>query len=162
MIAPNEVIEESASPENIKYYVETIDDYGHLNSNEDVLATISNNENIDKEEIIKENIDGLEEVDLNFSFPDELTDNDDLKEININDNHLEENNDLMLKKPNQIFYDLYREARDKAKKAKKDAILAFLEAKKIKQTYMLENLNDLEDSDIDEDIDQVSESELNV
>ena len=162
MIAPNEVIEESASPENIKYYVETIENSGHLNSNEDVLATISNNENIDKEEIIKENIDGLEEVDLNFSFPDELTDNDDLKEININDNHLEENNDLMLKKPNQIFYDLYREARDKAKKAKKDAILAFLEAKKIKQTYMLENLNDLEDSDIDEDIDQVSESELNV
>jgi len=162
LIAPNEVIEESAPPENIKYYVETIDDSGHLNSNEDVLATISNNENIDKEEIIKENIDGLEEVDLNFSFPDELTDNDDLKEININDNHLEENNDLMLKKPNQIFYDLYREARDKAKKAKNDAILAFLEAKKIKQTYMLENLNDLEDSDIDEDIDQVSESELNV
>ena len=84
MIAPNEVIEESAPPENIKYYVETIDDSGHLNSNEDVLATTSNNENIDKEEIIKENIDGLEEVDLNFSFPDELTDNDDLKEIKFN------------------------------------------------------------------------------
>jgi hypothetical protein len=43
--------------------------------------------------------------------------------------------------------------------AKKSALLAYLEAKNIKKTYMLENLND-SDSDIDAEIDEVSESEL--
>lgn len=145
------------NPENIKYFIDTDKEQYNLDSNANDLE-----EAMDNKDRIKENMNGLEEIELDFSFPDELTDNNDLKEININDNHLEENDDLMLKKPNQIFYDLYKEAREKAKKAKKDAVLAFLEAKKIKQTYMVENLNDLEDSDIDDDIDQVSESELNV
>jgi hypothetical protein len=66
---------------------------------------------------------------------------------------------IKLKKPNQVYFELYREARNKAKMAKKNAILAYLEAKNIKKTYMLENLND-SDSDIDAEIDEVSESEL--
>jgi rRNA-processing protein FCF1 len=66
---------------------------------------------------------------------------------------------LTLKKPNQVYFELYKEARKKAKNAKKMAILAYLEAKKIKKTYMIENLND-SDSDIDEEIDEISESDL--
>ena len=42
---------------------------------------------------------------------------------------------------------------------KKSAIIAFLEAKNIKKTYMIETLND-SDSDFDAEIDDVSESEL--
>ena len=38
-------------------------------------------------------------------------------------------------------------------------ILAYLEAKNIKKTYMLDNLND-SDSEFDAEIDEVSESEL--
>ena len=66
---------------------------------------------------------------------------------------------MLLKKPNQVYFELYKEARNKAKTAKKNALLAYLEAKNIKKTYMLENLND-SDSDIDNEIDDVSESEL--
>ena len=66
---------------------------------------------------------------------------------------------IQLKKPNQVYFELYKEARTKAKQAKKSAILAYLEAKNIKKTYMLENLND-SDSDFDAEIDEVSESEL--
>jgi hypothetical protein len=66
---------------------------------------------------------------------------------------------MQLKKPNQVYFELYKEARNKAKIAKKNALLAYLEAKKIKKTYMIENLND-SDSDIDDEIDEVSESEL--
>ena len=120
----------------------------------------NNKEDIEKKEIIKENLDELEEIDVNLLFSEEENNNIGFEEINIHNNHLEENHEMMLKKPNQIFYDLYKDARDKAKKAKKDAVLAFLEAKKIKQTYMLENLNELDNSDIDEEIDEVSESEL--
>lgn len=64
-----------------------------------------------------------------------------------------------LKKPNQVYFELYKEAKNKAKEAKKAAIIAYLEAKNIRKTYMLDNLND-SDSDFDEEIEDVSESEL--
>ena len=66
---------------------------------------------------------------------------------------------MQLKKPNQVYFELYKEARNKAKLAKKSAIIAYLEAKNIKKTYMIENIND-SDSDFDAEIDEVSESEL--
>ena len=85
---------------------------------------------------------------------------DELKEIGNTDLHLDKNDDeLILKKPNQVYFELYKEARNKAKQAKKNAILAYLEAKNIKKTYMLETIND-SDSDFDAEIDEVSESEL--
>ena len=65
---------------------------------------------------------------------------------------------ITLKKPNQVYYEIYKEARKKAKLAKKEAILAFLEAKNIKKTYMLENIDD-SDSDNDSTFDNMSESE---
>jgi hypothetical protein len=64
-----------------------------------------------------------------------------------------------LKKPNEVYFELYREARTKAKQAKRAAIIAYLEAKNIKKTYMLDELNE-SDSDFDAEIEDVSESEL--
>jgi len=61
------------------------------------------------------------------------------------DNYLDT---ITLKKPNQVYYKIYKVAREKAKQAKKNAILAFLEAKNIKKTYMLD---DIEDSDSEDD-----------
>jgi hypothetical protein len=66
---------------------------------------------------------------------------------------------MTLKKPNQVYFELYKEARTKAKQAKRNAILAYLEAKNIKKTYMIESIHD-SDSDFDAEIDDVSESEL--
>jgi hypothetical protein len=66
---------------------------------------------------------------------------------------------ITLKKPNQVYFELYKEARNKAKLAKKSAIIAYLEAKNIKKTYMIENIND-SDSDFDAEIEDMSESEL--
>ena len=96
----------------------------------------------------------IEELEMeNIEEPQEL------KEVDLNvkvENNLET---LTLKKPNQVYFELYKEARQKAKTAKKMAILAYLEAKNIKKSYMIENLND-SDSDFDAEIDEVSESEL--
>jgi len=82
-----------------------------------------------------------------------------LREINNNDLNLDNVESMTLKKPNQVYFELYKEARNKAKQAKKNAILAYLEAKNIKKTYMIENIND-DDSDFDAEIDEASESEL--
>jgi hypothetical protein len=101
---------------------------------------------------------------LNIEFEDLAEDieenNDVLKEISNDDLHLDKTDLTMtLKKPNQVYFELYKEARNKAKQAKKNAILAYLEAKNIKKTYMIENMND-SDSDFDAEIDEASESEL--
>ncbi len=112
------------------------------NSKEPTLEEY-NNINIDFEEL---NIEELNE-------PKELLEVD--LDVNL-ENNLES---ITLKKPNQVYFELYKEARNKAKLAKKSAIIAYLEAKNIKKTYMIENLND-SDSDFDAEIDDVSESEL--
>ena len=58
---------------------------------------------------------------------------------------------LELKKPNQVYYKIYKAAREKALKMRQSAIDAFLEAKQIKTKYMLQHLDDSDDSEIDND-----------
>jgi hypothetical protein len=101
--------------------------------------------------------------DLNIDIEDlnveELNDSTELTEINLAvglENGLDT---FTLKKPNQVYFELYKEARNKAKLAKKSAIIAYLEAKNIRKTYMISTLND-SDSDFDAEIEDVSESEL--
>ena len=116
----------------------------------------------EKEETEKEQKEENNSLDLVFEdLNEDIEENpDELKEVNNLDLSLENTLETMqLKKPNQVYFELYKEARNKAKVAKKNALLAYLEAKNIKKTYMLDNLND-SDSDIDAEIDEVSESEL--
>ena len=54
---------------------------------------------------------------------------------------------MVLKDPSEVYYNMWREARQKAKDAKKEAVAAYLEAKKIKENFMLDAI----DSDSDED-----------
>ena len=114
--------------------------------------------------ISNEIFEGTDNINLDLEFEDlnkEIEENiNELKEIdNITvglDNNLET---IQLKKPNQVYFELYKEARVKAKLAKRNALVAYLEAKNIKKTYMLDELIE-SDSDIDAEIDDVSESEL--
>ena len=55
---------------------------------------------------------------------------------------------IKLKKPNEVYYELYKTAREKAKLAKKTAIEAYLEAKNIKTKYMLNDLDESDDEEI--------------
>jgi hypothetical protein len=155
------------------------------NNNEDfdlenLAIDVNSNDNLEEIKpeypIAENNLEELEEINIIEHEPKENNDSldleiedltedieentDELKEINNLDLSMENNLETMqLKKPNQVYFELYKEARNKAKTAKKNALLAYLEAKNIKKTYMLENLND-SDSDIDAEIDDVSESEL--
>ncbi len=60
---------------------------------------------------------------------------------------------LKLKKPTQVYYEMYRIAKQKAKELKKNAIAAYLEAKQIKSAHMLEDSSDESDNDNDYDDD---------
>ena len=89
---------------------------------------------------------------------DDLADIDELKEVdNLNLEHVEET--VTLKQPNQVYLDLYKKAREKAKAIKREMILSFLEAKHIKESYMID-VYDENEYNIDAEIDAVSENEL--
>jgi hypothetical protein len=103
----------------------------------------------------------LESLDINFEElnTEEFNDPKELKEVELS-NTLENTLETMsLKKPNEVYKELYDKAKNKAKLAKKALIIAYLEAKKIKNTYMIENI-DNSDSDFEAELDEVSESEL--
>ena len=80
-----------------------------------------------------------------------------LEEVTINFSDLSDS--ISLKNPNEVYYEIYRKARENAKLCRMKAIEAFLEAKQIKTKYML---NDLDDSDEDslEDEDEDYKSDL--
>lgn len=78
-----------------------------------------------------------------------------LEEINLDLEEVSINEPVILKKRNDVYYEMYREALRKAKIAKELALSSYLEAKRIKNTYMLNDLNENEiDSDFDEDSDK--------
>ena len=59
---------------------------------------------------------------------------------------------LTLKNPNEVYYQMYRDARQKAKVAKELALSSYLEAKNIKNTYMLNDIDsDTSDLEIDDE-----------
>jgi hypothetical protein len=179
---PN-IKEELKTLEDIK--IDEINNNDESITDKNILLDINNDDNLEEvkqsqetETIVEDNLEELEPFDIVEPEPEEEQENisldleieelkedieentDELREVSNLDLSLENNLETMLlKKPNQVYFELYKEARNKAKIAKKNALLAYLEAKNIKKTYMLENLND-SDSDIDAEIDDVSESEL--
>ena len=154
LIVNNESIEEESK------HLDSLDDIV-IPSLEETTQDFNINETLFEKNEIDEVIDEKLSTDLDSLELDieNLDDDIVLKEVDIGfslENNLEA---LHLKKPNQVYFELYKEARNKAKLAKKSAIIAYLEAKNIKKTYLLENLDD-SDSDFDAEIDEVSESEL--
>jgi hypothetical protein len=138
-----------------------------LNSSTNTSTNTTTNTNISNVKILSNDTDNDTDDLLELDFTDlniEEKKNEETKDLTeIDFDELTQNNleTLTLKKPNQVYFELYKEARNKAKMAKKSAIIAYLEAKNIKKTYMLENLNNSDsDSDFDAEIDEVSESEL--
>jgi len=72
-------------------------------------------------------------------------------EIEFNLDDLNCDDTIQLKNRNDVYYKMYREAKKKAKMAKDLALSSYLEAKRIKNTYMLE---DISDSDLDSDFEE--------
>jgi hypothetical protein len=118
----NEIIEEQShitDIKNEKYEQVENDIYIDTSNTDDKIVNENKKSNI---------IDGMEEVEFNL---EELTDNDMIK----------------IKQRNDVYYEMYREAKRKAKIARDLALSSYLEAKRIKNTYMLEDIDDSGDSD---------------
>ena len=86
---------------------------------------------------INDNQESLEKVETNS-----------LEEINL---EVSENGSeiLKLKKPKEVYIDIYKKALKRARDIKKQAINEFLNAKKIKNTYLLDDLEISDDEDLE-------------
>ena len=81
-----------------------------------------------------------------------------LTELTEADLEIKNDENIVLKKPNDIYYEIYSAAKEKARTARKLAFDAYLEVKKIKKTYMLDdsdsdfsNSSTSDNSDTEED-----------
>jgi len=93
---------------------------------------------------------GLEPTDgNNVEILKEKVDNPELFEVEFDLEKMPIENSVSIKKRNDVFYEMYKEAMKKAKLAKDLALSSYLEAKRIKNTHMLEEIS--EESDFDEE-----------
>lgn len=108
--------------------------------NEEFTRNIDISENVNKIKIntnISENKTNMEEFDIT------------LEELSTDDK-------VVLKEPNEVYYKMYRDARMKAKMARELALSSYLEAKNIKNTYMLNNIDESDSSDLDNETDSIN------
>jgi len=84
----------------------------------------------------------------------EPVDTNELQEFKIDLDDLTEDVNINIKKDKDIYYEMYREACRKAKIARDLALSSYLEAKRIKNQYMLDDLTESDDSE-NEEIDEV-------
>ena len=122
--------------------------------NEIMSANSNSNINIGIKNI---DIDNNEENNISLEFEDltpvsDIPENiDELKEFDITSTLQNNLETITLKQSNQVYYDIYKKAREKAKQAKKDAIMAYLEVKNIKKTYMIEDIDESDEESYGEE-----------
>ena len=121
-------------------------------------TTAEKETNVEQETTAEEdNINlNIEDLDIAEETPENINE---LTEFNL-DSSLENVETIVLKKPNQVYYEIYQKAREKAKEAKKVAITAYLEMKNIKKTYMLDDIDDIDDSENDSEFDELTNNDM--
>jgi hypothetical protein len=87
---------------------------------------------------------------LELHAPDDIQ----IQEINMDGLDELEHMHIKLKKPTEVYYNMYNIAKQKAKELKKNAIAAYLEAKQIKSAHMLEDSSDDSDEEYCTDDDE--------
>ena len=117
------------------------EDVGKNTINDITGDTLVENEN--KESKNEENKDTLGENDIKLDSDETLEKNDFLSEIDIKLPKKE--NSMKLKPAKEVYFEIYKAARKKAKDAKREAIKTYLEAKKIKSTYLMDEIESSDD-----------------
>lgn len=96
-------------------------------------------------------VGGLEGIEGVEGVEDNVANNTGLQEINFEMDNIPEDDAIEIVERKDVYYKMYRDARKKAKLAKELSIASYLEAQKIKNTYMLDDIDD-SDSENDENV----------
>ena len=121
-------------------------------ANEEEMSTVKSEEDLedniaslDPTSDTKVDQIGIVVNDLAENYNDSLEKTNQLNEVILD--VPQDNDPVKLKKPNEVYMEIYKEVRRRAKMARKKAIEAYLEVKRIKSLYMLEEIEDSEDED---------------
>ena len=85
----------------------------------------------------------------------EVKESNDLEEIHLDISEFTEEEPVVLKERNDVYYKMYRDALQNARAAKEMALTSYLEAKRIKNTYMLDDDDDEDDEDEEDELDSI-------
>ena len=107
---------------------------------------LDNSESL-KQEISEEISEEIKESQISDEKnKDYLEKNYDLNNLSEMDLNIPEDSEIVnLKKPNEVYLELYEKAKNKAKIAKINAVKAYLEVKNIKKTYMIDEVESSDD-----------------
>jgi hypothetical protein len=178
----NEIVEESIVKDQKEILYETmepeyVEENKLLNSEKDSFTQINSQENaidtdidtntqyIHTDSVCQENIESLGVSTESTNVEENIVNNmrstldknrntqlESLEDITMNLD-ITNNSNMQLKTRNDVYYEIYKEAKNKANQAKKAAIKAYLDAKKIKNTYLMDEMeDDSDDSDNDSEI----------
>jgi len=135
--------------------INTTQDINSIKENTNTPLEISLEEPLENKEETLENTPDIKNEIIEEDITEIIPDNIELQEIElenitkIEDNYLGEPElieSIQLKKPDEVYFSMYKKALEKAKELKKQALESYLAAQNIKQLYMLENLNEEEDN----------------
>lgn len=149
------MVEENYKPYEIDNIVVEEDDVEDVTEIPLSLEYDNASENIHLEEMKEEKPLEINSEDPPLEKPLENVALEDL-EVHLEETVMPETDTVKLKARNEVYYEMYKEARKKAKVAKKLALDAYLEANKIKHTYNL-NLENESDSDGEEWLSEMAE-----
>lgn len=123
--------------------VEAVNDVEDVNDDESVNDDKPvNDDKIEKH--VGEVKNDVLNIDLNEINIDTLEKINDIEEINI---EIPQGDPLKLVKPQEVYYNMYKEMMTRAKQSRKEALNTFLEAKNIKTKYMLDDIDDSEEEE---------------
>lgn len=111
-----------------------------LEQEENTLETLDNMDTNENE--ITEKINDM----TNIERPENSYD---LQEIEVSLDEIPTDESISIKNKDNVYYQMYKEAKSKAKVARDLAISSYLEAKRIKNLYMLNDTSDSDDSDFE-------------
>ena len=106
----------------------------------------------EQEESLEEPQESLEEPQESLEKQKEIIEKKDRDNLELQEIKLDISNSesIKLKNANDVYLDIYRKAREKAKQARNEAIKAYLEVKRIKELYMLDVADSSDDDEIEE------------
>jgi len=104
----------------------------------------------EEEESKKNDNDDIVEEEEESKKNDDQHEDDDILEINLDVEEINDSDTIHLKDKTEVYYQMYKEARQKAKLAKSLALSSYLEARRIKNLYMLDDIDDSDESDLEE------------
>ena len=109
----------------------------------------SENSSLEKDALEK---DSLENSSLEKKSLEKIESEKDINNLQVVDLDILDISDISesvdLKKPNEVYYEIYKSAKKKAKELRQNSIQAYLEAKNIKIKYGLDELEDSDDESI--------------